>query len=51
VSKAHILSSLLVKEQGQVEPYLQSLLLILFSPVRTLTLADNRPVTALLLIL
>jgi hypothetical protein len=51
MGKAHILSPLLVKEQGQVKPYLRSLSSILFSPVRTPTPANNRPVTALSLIL
>jgi hypothetical protein len=38
---------LLVKEQGQVELYLQSLLLILSSSVCLPTPDNNRPVTAL----
>jgi hypothetical protein len=42
VNNKHILSSPLIEEQGQVEPYLQSLSLILSSPVHTPTPDDNR---------
>jgi hypothetical protein len=42
VNNKHILSSLLVKEQGQVKSYLRSLLLILSSLVCTPTPNNNR---------
>jgi hypothetical protein len=42
VNNKHILSPPLIKEQGQVEPHLRSLSLILSSPVHTLTPNNNR---------
>jgi hypothetical protein len=51
IDNKHILSSLLVKEKGQVKPHLRSLSPILSSPVCLLTPGDNRPVMALPLIL
>jgi hypothetical protein len=42
VNNKHILSPLLIKEQGQVKPHLRSLSPILSSPVRTPTPNNNR---------